>query len=952
MFNSSSLRFYLVSRLAVIFLCFTAAACAAFLFFAGKQDEAGFRSEALADRARGDAVLSERIRELRERLGALSSDKNVVAGLVSSDRAALTANLNARYPRANGVYFAVRDAQKEEFLPGDLPKEVIASLREFEKGSADASDNEEYRSGTGRVVFSRIVLSQNRRIGTAYCVYQPIDDDSIGQILGREVWEHVFVITQGGLARIGAQKEAPSPAPDDLGSLKPGDIRDGGIGGSDGLVSRSAVSPLHVYFAPYAKMRDFRLKALAIVGALGLAMLLLFVFLSFLLARKILGPIQYLVGRASAVSRGVKVAFTPPAEGQFAEFQGLNEAFDNMLDKLDEYEDKSRYKEFFDSVSDAVCISDMQGNIIEANETAYRVTGCGPVEMRTKKLWEIYDVAHPDKVFSEVFTGGETVFKVSRRSEDGRLQSVEVKAKLIFYKGHECILTLARDIGEWERAMDSIRTSEAKYRALFNTVSTAMAIVEKDKTIAHANDEFCRLCGVRRKAVEGFLSLENFLRKADCDKIGFFNVDKTQAPPPIPLDRWESELVRPDGTVRQVEIRVTEMPGVSQILIVLLDLTQRKALEAQVLQSEKLAALGQLISGVAHELNNPLASVVGYSELVQAGQASAKDKKHLEIIKNEALRASAIVKGLLTFARERKPEKQMIQVNEVLERTVGLRLYDFKVRNIQLVMNLDPQLPPTHADFFQLQVVFLNIINNAEHAMSENVGDKVLTVSSRLMMEGKVIEVEITDNGSGIPDEMKNRIFDPFVTTKEVGKGTGLGLSVSYGIVQEHQGQILVESNLDKGTAFKVRLPIMQTEAAETRRGETPSLPRPPGMEEKKVVLVVDDEPFTLELLKQFLAQYGCQAILAGDAIEGLKVLRTYKVDAIISDIRMPGIDGKGFLSNIESEFPDFMKKFVFITGDTVNQDIYNMLREKKIPCIFKPFGMNELREVLKSIMH
>jgi signal transduction histidine kinase len=236
------------------------------------------------------------------------------------------------------------------------------------------------------------------------------------------------------------------------------------------------------------------------------------------------------------------------------------------------------------------------------------------------------------------------------------------------------------------------------------------------------------------------------------------------------------------------------------------DLTGRKEMEQQLIQAGKLAAIGQLVAGVAHELNNPLTSVVGYSELLMGADCSEGIKRDLEKINRQGVRAARIVENLLTFARRREPRKESININEVIERSLELQAHQLELNRISIVRELDEALPPIVADPFQMQQVFMNIISNAHQVLRDWGGERRLRVRSELA--GDMIHLEFADSGPGIPAEVMRRLFEPFFTTREVGEGTGLGLSIAHGIVEAHGGSIWAESEVGKGTTFRVRLPI------------------------------------------------------------------------------------------------------------------------------------------------
>ena len=235
-------------------------------------------------------------------------------------------------------------------------------------------------------------------------------------------------------------------------------------------------------------------------------------------------------------------------------------------------------------------------------------------------------------------------------------------------------------------------------------------------------------------------------------------------------------------------------------------LAQLRATQQQLIQSEKLAAVGTLISGVAHEINNPLGNILGRVQLLQRAAGDDESKRDLQTVRDECGRAIRIVRNLLAFTREHMPETTLVSLNDVIDQVLELRAYELKVSNIELKKNFGADLPQIHADPHQLQQVFLNLVINAEQAMTAAHGRGSLSITTKRV--GDTLQVVVADDGPGIPDEFISQIFDPFFTTKEVGKGTGLGLSVCYGIVKEHGGELWVESEEGKGTTFTVELPL------------------------------------------------------------------------------------------------------------------------------------------------
>jgi signal transduction histidine kinase len=245
---------------------------------------------------------------------------------------------------------------------------------------------------------------------------------------------------------------------------------------------------------------------------------------------------------------------------------------------------------------------------------------------------------------------------------------------------------------------------------------------------------------------------------------------------------------------------------VSSVVVLMTDITDTSMIQAKLMHTEKMAAVGQLVSGVAHEVNNPLTAIMGFSDLLMENpDVPGSARKDLQVILEEAQRTKEIVQNLLSFARQRPPQRQPLQINNILRKTIALRSYDFANHGVQIVEKFDSRLPDLIGDSHQLQQVFLNILNNAYDAVQSAGRPGLIEIET--IQDGAWVEVLFRDNGEGI--QHPERIFDPFFTTKEVGQGTGLGLSICYGIVREHEGEILCANNQETpGATFSVRLPV------------------------------------------------------------------------------------------------------------------------------------------------
>ncbi len=373
-----------------------------------------------------------------------------------------------------------------------------------------------------------------------------------------------------------------------------------------------------------------------------------------------------------------------------------------------------------------------------------------------------------------------------------------------------------------------------------------------------------------------------------------------------------------------------------------------KATHEQLMQAEKLSALGELISGVTHELNNPLTGVMGYSQLLMDSEASPEVKKNLERIHKEAVRCQKIVHNLLAYARRHTPERMPVNVNDVIRSTLDLREYQLKVDNVEVSLDLQSDLPPVLADSYQLQQVFVNIVNNAHHAMLEHSRPGRLAVRSR--QKGDVLQVEFKDNGPGIPKDKMTKIFDPFFTTKQIGKGTGLGLSLSYGIVKEHGGEIQVRSEPGAGATFVVNLPVNR-KAVEALDKPEEVVTSTQTVEKGRNVLVVDDEETIVELLLALLESSGHRVETARNGREALEKVKKADYDVIISDLKMPDMGGQKLYESVSQIKPHLMKRMIFSTGDTVNPVTQAFFQETGNHYLTKPFRLEDVDRLMAAVL-
>ena len=384
------------------------------------------------------------------------------------------------------------------------------------------------------------------------------------------------------------------------------------------------------------------------------------------------------------------------------------------------------------------------------------------------------------------------------------------------------------------------------------------------------------------------------------------------------------------------------------------DVSERKKLDDetrdiyhQLLQAEKMAALGQTISGVAHELNNPLATILSWAERLSEKTLDPSVRRGIETILSESERAARIVRSLLTFARKRQTTRAMVDVNQVMRETLALRAYEQRVTNIDVVVALATGLPQVFADGQQVQQVLLNLIINAEQAMLSANGRGVLVVRTWHDPHHESVILEINDDGPGVPDDLQPKIFDPFFTTKEVGQGTGLGLTVAYAIVQEHGGRIRLESHPSAGASFYVELPITGSKLPPVpivRAGKQSA-----DAITRASILVVEDEAALAAAVADALRDAGYLVERAADGEEALARVRAQPFDLVICDLKMPRLDGQSFYRTLDEANPGLAHRVIFVTGDVIGTDAETFLKESGCRFLAKPFRLGDLLQAVRD---
>jgi two-component system NtrC family sensor kinase len=486
---------------------------------------------------------------------------------------------------------------------------------------------------------------------------------------------------------------------------------------------------------------------------------------------------------------------------------------------------------------------------------------------------------------------------------------------------------------ESARLVDLHDDGRRSWQEVVDAISPALCIVDRGGRIRRANRAFADLVNAPPASLIG-------------------RPWQAFVPP-----EWSGELQRAleqQGAGREVDLRtgertyaVTAVPITStdRSALVLLfdDQTERRRLQDQLIQSEKLSAIGQLIAGIAHDLNNPLASVVGFADfLKEVPNVPPALREPLTVIQEEAERASNIVKNLLGFARKQEHQRRPTPLRPLLDATFVLLRNQLMAHRVEARIEIEPDLPAPDIDPNQIQQVFVNLINNAAQAIASTGRPGRVLVRARRWLDG--VAIDVIDDGPGMSEPVAAQVFEPFFTTKPEGEGTGLGLSISQGILREHGGRIMLFTEEGRGSSFTVQLPLASRPPApppETGTG-TPT--------KRLRVLVVDDEPHILHYMRATLEAWGHTPVVASNGREGLELTERESFDLVISDLRMPELGGREFYEELARRQPAMLDRLVFSTGDTVRGDTLAFLESINRPYLHKPFSLAELRALLAGV--
>ncbi len=622
-------------------------------------------------------------------------------------------------------------------------------------------------------------------------------------------------------------------------------------------------------------------------------------------------------------------------------------------------------KTYLESAPDGVYINDLKGTFIYGNKKAEELTGYKREEIIGKgflklNLLPMKHLAKAAKLLALNTIGkstGPDEFELTRK--DGSRIWVEINTTPIKQAGGTIVIGFVRDITERRLVDEKLRQrthelgERVKELACLSGIGQLVAktganldeILKETIDLISPSWQYPEITcaritfGGKEFKTNNFKTTE-WKQSADinvngCEKgsVEVYYLEKRPEAEEGPFLKEEADLI---NNIARMLSETAERKQAEE---------REKQLQQELNVAGRLASIGEMASGIAHEINNPLTSIIGFAQLLMSRDIPDDAREDLKVIDSEAQRVAEVVAGLLAFAHQRKPGREHVDINELILEVLKLRSYEMQVNNIQAVTQLTPDLPKTMADGNQFQQVFINIILNAEQAMIKAYGGK-LSIKTEKVKDS--IRASFTDDGPGISKENLDKVFNPFFTTREVGQGTGLGLSICHGIVTQHNGRIYADSKLGKGATFVVELPIVaDASLLVNKEAIEEAIPEREGVK----VLVVDDEKAILTLLSHLLTEWEYEVETVNNANDALDRLRSERYDLILMDIKMPVISGMELYRQIEAMDPALTQRVMFITGDVMGKTTGDFLGETGVPYITKPFHIEHLKNSITQIL-
>jgi len=657
---------------------------------------------------------------------------------------------------------------------------------------------------------------------------------------------------------------------------------------------------------------------------------------------------EYVVVRRDGERRIVAAALAPVTERDHVAMvvASMHDVTDErpMRDALSSAD--GRYRQLFEAVGDAVVTLSLTGAVTSANPAACIVFDLPGDQLLGRSFLPLLAPVDVDRVTAflrDARDGESRRWECTIVQRHGAARIVAITATPM-QQGRVIVgmLLVANDVTDERGRVDVLHRSEARYAQLIDSTSDAIFTVDEEGNFTAVNRAFEAATGRGRDAMAGHHFTE-LLDPRDREAIWELFVTVLHG------QRVKREVRYLDATGRSrwgslVASPVVEQGRVTGVMGMVRDVSTEKRLLDELLRRERLASVGQLLGGIAHELNNPLSAVLAFSELLlEAPPDEPLDRDNLETMRTEARRAAAVLTNLLSLTRERPASREEVQLADVVSATIAVRRYALGVSGVVLHEDIPLDLPTTYGDAGRLRQAVLHLVTRAEHALRECIGAKRLAV--RLSRVANALVLEVQDSGPGIASADLERLFTPELVARDGVDLTRLGLAAAHAIVREHGGRIHVDSEPGEGTTFVVEIPIVAApEVTEAPIADVPSVSSPSGALD---ILVVDDEPALREALTQVLQRLGHRVLVASDGEEARRILEVRPLDRILLDLRMPRVGGDTLYGELRLRRPELASRVIFLTGDTESEATAAFLRDSGRLTLCKPFTLDAVRRAL-----
>ncbi len=617
---------------------------------------------------------------------------------------------------------------------------------------------------------------------------------------------------------------------------------------------------------------------------------------------------------------------------------------------------RDRWRQIFNAITDIVTVHDADGTITAANAAAMDAAGVSDTaEIIGRTVSEVFgpDEDEPARSVARCLATGEpmraTVTVRGDRVHDIRIMPMRDAS------GEVCgCVRVARDMTSQWRTEERLAQSERRYRDLTENANDIIYTHDPEGNILYMNRAGADILGYSQREFAQ-LRFWDIVSKESVAKAREYVHSLLQGRPSG--EQIEITVNCADGKVAVLQLRANVLRRSGETTVVqgiARDVTAEKQLREQLIQADRLASVGTLIAGIAHELNNPLTAICGYADMLTDGLEDGRDVNAIRTIAKEASRCRAVAQNLLNFARQTDGELTEFKISGLVLGVTDLRAYDLRAARIEVHTDFAEDLPLIVADYGAVQQVVYNIVDNAYDALREQEGGHLMI---RAWASDGHVNIEIKDDGPGLPKGASERIFEPFFTTKARDAGTGLGLSICQRIIREHDGDIEARNHEDGGAVFTITLPLRREVASEPQL-ETPASQRSPQPEQRAArdvtsmhgeqretgrILFIEDEKALSRLVAEYLEAHGHEVTLASTGEEGLKAALAESFDCIVCDMRLPGITGEEVCTRLLEEKPDIAGRIIVATGDILSPSTQQFFERTGLAHMHKPFSLKDL---------